>query len=68
MVVWWVLRMALVIGAFFVGGFASFLALMLITWDQGVIDFFGTLAGVALSALVFIKTRFMTQPRPERPS
>ena len=59
----WLLRLGLTVAAFFVGSFGSFLLLMLITWDQGIIDIVTTLVGIATAAATFLTTRSLTSPR-----
>jgi len=58
----WLIRIGLTVGAFFVGTYAAFFLLFLVTWDQGVLDFFMMAAGISLSAVTFFSTRHITQP------
>ena len=58
----WLLRIALAVGAFIVGSYATFLLLFLVTWDQGVLDFSTMAAGIALSAVTFFTTKHITHP------
>ena len=59
----WLVRICLVIAAFFLGSFGSFFLLMLVTWDQSLLDLLGVLAGVVLASLTFVKSRAITRPR-----
>jgi hypothetical protein len=51
------LRLFLTVAAFFVGSFGSFFVLMLITWDQGVIDVVTTFVGLVAAAGILFATR-----------
>lgn len=64
----WLLRLTLVVGAFFLGSLGSFFLLILVTWDQDLIDFFGVLAGLALASLAFVQSRSLTRPNVGRAS
>lgn len=61
----WLLLIGLAGGAFFVGSYATFFLLFLVTWDQRVLDFFTTAAGISLSAVTFLSTRHITYPAVE---
>lgn len=56
----WLLRGLLVVGAYFLGSFATFFLVMLVTWDQGLLDLFGIIVGVASSAFAFFKSGALT--------
>lgn len=58
----WLIRVGLTIGAFFVGAIATFALLFLVTWDQGILDFFTMAVGLNLAAVTFLSTRHITQP------
>jgi hypothetical protein len=56
--------LAVVAAAFVLCTVAVSLLLMLVTWDQTLIDFFAVAAGLAVIGFVFFKTRSITAPRP----
>ncbi|HYI46593.1 MAG TPA: hypothetical protein VE174_14140 [Actinomycetota bacterium] len=64
----WLLRLVLVVTAFIVGNVGSFFLLILVTWDQELIDLFGVIAGVALAAFTFVKSQPITRSKLGRAS
>jgi hypothetical protein len=59
----WLVRVALIVGAFLLGTWASFFLLMLLTWDQALLDVLTTSVGLAASGFTLFKTRWLTRPK-----